>query len=273
MQRFRDLARLTRAGIALGIMLMLALVALPAMAQTSSGTSTSTPGVGVTATPGTNCLANQNIAIVLQLDNPGPGDFVGPGDITVSGYAYDKRATSGTGIDRVQIFLGTREEGGLVMSAVVLGQPNPSVPSGSQFSNAGFTSKLSFPDNVNGNRNIVVYAHSSVTGEEAVLTIPVVVVTKNTPNQGTATPTGSPTPLASCSSPSFAAAMATATPVPASGIAAPAAPSTTASGEPVAADGQTLSSQSAQTQTLFRSVWGASAAQEWVTEHNRSLGR
>ncbi len=47
--------------------------------------------------------------------------------------------------------------------------------------------------------------------------------------------------------------------------AAPAAPS---SGSSVARDGQTLSSQSAATQAMFTSVWGANAGRRWVQEHD-----
>jgi hypothetical protein len=260
----------------------LTLLVGPALAQTSTPTPGATPaatsqtgqlslnGSTVTSTgPGGCQLANQ--AIFLTLSNPNAGDAISSGTIA-SGIAYDRSATRSPGIDRIQIFLENRENGGIPLSAVTLNQPNPLMTSG-PLAQAGFTAALNFPDNTTGPHNIVVYARSATTQQVAVLTMPVVVQGKNSSGNETATPTSVAAPLASCSAPLLTAAMATATPVPASGIAAPAAPSTTASGEPVAADGQTLSSQSAQTQTLFRSVWGASAAQEWVTEHNRSLGR
>ena len=41
-----------------------------------------------------------------------------------------------------------------------------------------------------------------------------------------------------------------------------------AASEPTANDGQSLSGQSAATQSLFTSVWDGQAAQEWVKEHN-----
>ncbi len=53
---------------------------------------------------------------------------------------------------------------------------------------------------------------------------------------------------------------------------AAAAPAPTTSAT-VARDGQSLSSQSAATQTMFTAVWGDRAAQEWVQEHNAALPR
>jgi hypothetical protein len=41
----------------------------------------------------------------------------------------------------------------------------------------------------------------------------------------------------------------------------------------IAQDGQSFAQQSAVTQALFRLVWGDQAEQEWVKQHNASLGR
>lgn len=56
---------------------------------------------------------------------------------------------------------------------------------------------------------------------------------------------------------------------------APAAPAAAAppSGSGVARDGQSLSSQSAATQAMFRAAWGDGAAQRWVQEHEAELTR
>jgi plastocyanin len=53
----------------------------------------------------------------------------------------------------------------------------------------------------------------------------------------------------------------------------PAAPAAGTTRVTVARDGQSLSSQSAATQSLFTAVWGDRAAQEWVEEHNAALPR
>jgi len=51
------------------------------------------------------------------------------------------------------------------------------------------------------------------------------------------------------------------------------APAQSPAGSSVARDGQTLSSQSAATQAMFRAAWGDSAAQRWVQEHEADLTR
>ena len=50
--------------------------------------------------------------------------------------------------------------------------------------------------------------------------------------------------------------------------AAPAAAAAPSGGSTVARDGQTLAGQSSATQAMFTAVWGASAAQQWVKEHD-----
>ncbi len=58
------------------------------------------------------------------------------------------------------------------------------------------------------------------------------------------------------------------------GLAAPApATAAPAMGSSVARDGQSLASQPAATQAMFKAVWGDRAAQEWAQEHNAALPR
>src|SRR5579864_9080779 len=56
---------------------------------------------------------------VLQLANPAPGDLLGSGDYIVSGTAYDPAAVTGAGISRVDLFLGSRDAGGLFLGSAV----------------------------------------------------------------------------------------------------------------------------------------------------------
>lgn len=51
----------------------------------------------------------------------------------------------------------------------------------------------------------------------------------------------------------------------------PAGTGSTTASPTLARDGQSLSGQSAATQALFSSVWGARAAQQWAQEHNAGL--
>src|ERR1051326_5092598 len=60
----------------------------------------------------------------LQMDNPNPGDTLFPGGYVVSGIAFDPSVSVGSGISRVEFFLGSRDEGGLLLgSAVPLAVP------------------------------------------------------------------------------------------------------------------------------------------------------
>src|SRR5919197_1251448 len=51
--------------------------------------------------------------IELQIDNPHPGDPLSAGKYEVSGRATDSAAQSGSGIDRIQVFLDNRDFGGI----------------------------------------------------------------------------------------------------------------------------------------------------------------
>ena len=55
---------------------------------------------------------------------------------------------------------------------------------------------------------------------------------------------------------------------PATAAAAAPAAAAPSGGSTVARDGQTLAGQSSATQAMFTAVWGASAAQQWVKEHD-----
>jgi hypothetical protein len=104
---------------------------------------------------------------VVQLANPGPGDVLSQGDYIVSGTAFDPVSTQGSGISRVDLFLGQRDSGGTHLGAVTPGEDtaNP----------RGFSVKVTLPDGVNGGRDFVAYAYSSVTGSTSIETVPVFV--------------------------------------------------------------------------------------------------
>src|SRR3569833_2666870 len=112
------------------VALALGLAALPALAQTTPPTS------NVTNTSGPCNLPNQ--AKQHNQQKPNAGDVLSPGTFQMAGYAYDKTATSGSGIDSVTVLLGPRESGGPALGNVVLGGTNPTVSAGSQFASGGF---------------------------------------------------------------------------------------------------------------------------------------
>jgi hypothetical protein len=110
----------------------------------------------------------------VQLLNPNPGDAFAPGSFILQGVAFDPSApaTAGTGIDSVNVFLDDRDQGGTMLGSATLGLPNPLPTMGSQFPTAGFTLNTLLP-NRKGLHTLVIYAHSTVTGNETVLRVPI----------------------------------------------------------------------------------------------------
>ena len=78
--------------------------------------------------------------------------------------AFDRAATAGTGIDRVSVFVDDRDAGGQLVGDAVLGQPNAT----------GFTVTADL-SRMSGSHTLFVYARSSVTGHETVVSFPVIV--------------------------------------------------------------------------------------------------
>ncbi len=76
----------------------------------------------------------------ISLLNPKAGDALPNGaSMVLEGVAFDPGASQGTGIDSVNVFLDDRESGGQFLGTATLGQADPGVAPGSQFSTAGFT--------------------------------------------------------------------------------------------------------------------------------------
>ena len=77
--------------------------------------------------------------------------------------AFDKTAQSGSGIDRVQIFLDSRDLGGVFLTGAMPGTNNM------------WHAIVSLPTNQTGLHTLYFYAHSAATGQEAVVSIPVTI--------------------------------------------------------------------------------------------------
>jgi hypothetical protein len=99
--------------------------------------------------------------IVLEVGNPSSGATILSGAYNMVGRAFDKAATSGSGIDRIDIFLDSRDEGGLF-----LGTATP-------VNNNLWSATVTLPNNNLGLHNMTVYAHSSVTGAQQTEVIPI----------------------------------------------------------------------------------------------------
>src|SRR5712692_9365923 len=144
-----------------GIGVALGLLAAPAFAQVNSW-DCDAGGDVVTTGP-----------TVVML-SPSPGALLAPeSKLTLA--AFDCHADTGIGVDKVSIFLGMRGEGGLHLGDAQGGAPTGvRVVPASQFGFAGWT--LSVPSAVSSMSNaqvLSVYAHSTVSGKETVLSIPI----------------------------------------------------------------------------------------------------
>jgi len=145
---------------------------VPASGESSScpaiTTAAAAPAPAMAQAPATApAMATEGVPFV-QLANPGSGDLLPTGDIVITGAAWDPAATSGSGIDRVELYLDPRENGGLFLGSV---EPTANT----------FTLTIKVPNSANGGHTLTAYARSSVTGHEAVEQVPVNVGVAPTP--------------------------------------------------------------------------------------------
>jgi hypothetical protein len=197
------------------------LATVASAAPAAQATRTATP----TATSAAACVSPPQGTVVI-VGFPNPGDALAPGsNVVVQGVAYDTASTSGPGIDRVSVYLGDRDAGGLFWGNATLGLPNPQTNTG-PLASAGFSLRSPAVPAGTGARTINVYARSSLTNREAIASVPVFIGVAPTPVRGqvptavlppppacTPTPTPTVTPLAT-STPALVAATPTSTPLP-----------------------------------------------------------
>ncbi len=119
-----------------------------------------TPSPVVTPMPATVTTPGAAQPITLEVANPNPGDTLVSGAYVLSGVARDPAALSGSGIDRISIFLDDRDHGGIDLLDVT--------PTSSKF-----TITVSLPASHLGAHNLVLYAHSAVSGGEASVSVPI----------------------------------------------------------------------------------------------------
>jgi hypothetical protein len=101
--------------------------------------------------------------IALSVGNPSPGDTIKGGNLVIEGSAFDSAADSGTGIDAVNIFLGERDAGGMMLGSA--DDPGASI----------WSAQVKLPTKQTGIHTLWFYAHSAVTGEETAVSIPVMI--------------------------------------------------------------------------------------------------
>jgi hypothetical protein len=151
----------------------------PVVAVPAAGAVT----IGATSPSTTTAAASTaNACPVLSVSNPSPADTLNQGGYFISGTAYDPAATAGSGIARVDLFLGARDEGGTPLGSAIVGDgANP----------RAFNIEVQVPG-INRGVDFAAYAISAVTGQETVITFPVFVGTPPA-KSSSATPTPIPT--------------------------------------------------------------------------------
>src|SRR5205814_9796808 len=115
--------------------------------------SAPTPGAVVAAAPPPAVLAaatQPGPSLVLSIANPQPNDLLPRGRYVMQGQAFDRAAASGSGVDRVSVFLDDRDSGGQHLADGTLGQPTATA----------FTVTADF-SRLSGAHNLFVYARSS----------------------------------------------------------------------------------------------------------------
>jgi len=115
------------------------------------------------ATTTTTMVAPVSSAITLNVGNPSSGDTIHVGGYNIEGTAVDKAAQSGSGIDRVEIFLDNRDQGGTMLTTATPGVNNM------------WSVVVPLPSNQMGLHTLFFYAHSTVSGQEAVVSVPVTI--------------------------------------------------------------------------------------------------
>jgi len=125
----------------------------PAATSAAQASTTTTSNVAPTAS-----------TITLSIGNPSPNNTIKAGAYSLQGSASDTAARAGSGIDRVDIFLGNRDGGGMFLGAAVPGT-------------TGFWQAIvNLPTNQTGLHELWFHAHSSVSGQSMGVGVPVTII-------------------------------------------------------------------------------------------------
>jgi hypothetical protein len=126
----------------------------------STVTGTFNDAVSVAMTVGST-----NSNPVMFVDQPAAGATLTSGTLTVSGWAIDRGAPSGTGVSQIHVWaLPTNGAAGTLLGPAAYGVSRPDVGAafGSQFTNSGYTLTANV-SSLHGSYNIVVFGYSTVT--------------------------------------------------------------------------------------------------------------
>jgi hypothetical protein len=118
---------------------------------------------------GTASLTAPSETISVTIDSPNPGATITRGRFDVTG-----RATTNTGgaVDRVQVFVGNRDLGGVEVGEITAANSPSPVPGSATLTNSlnangTYHVVVDFPSQNLGVQNVFVYARSADTGKEA----------------------------------------------------------------------------------------------------------
>jgi hypothetical protein len=133
---------------------------------------------------------------IVVVTTPVRGATLATGTLTIQGAALDCEADVGTGVDRVLVFLGSRDAGGLRLGEATLGEPSPiRVAPVDQYSSVGWSLTTAVPLTPGQVNDVYVYARRKQTSVETVVSVPVV-GGGTVDSAGTASPApATPTPI------------------------------------------------------------------------------
>jgi hypothetical protein len=147
----------------------MALVPSPApvaAARPAQGAPPAAVGAAAAAPPiaGMAAVTQPGPSLVLSIGNPQPHDQVPRGKVVMQGQAYDRAANTGSGVDKVSVFVDDRDAGGQHVGDAELGKPGAT--------SFTVTADLS---RSGGGHTLFVYARSSVSGRETVISFPITI--------------------------------------------------------------------------------------------------
>ncbi|MBO0885732.1 MAG: hypothetical protein J2P17_36435, partial [Mycobacterium sp.] len=155
---------------------------------------------GQASTPeGVDCdmLPDASEGPIVVVTAPVAGNTYAAGPMTIQGAAFDCAADTGTGVDRVSVFLGAREAGGIHLGEATLRQASPvRVMPSDQYATAGWSLTSGIPLNSGQPNDVYVYARSDVNSHETAVRLTLLgAPTDDTPTPPTAVPTVVPPTL------------------------------------------------------------------------------
>jgi hypothetical protein len=152
-------------------------------AQAPGGTPLPAPPVPAAGAAAAGAGALANACPVLTIGNPNPGGLIPAGGQVMSGSAVAPNAAGGTGVLRVDLFLGERDQGGLFLGSAMPGSGTAGPDS--------WSLEVTVP-NLGRGVDFAAYAIGT-NGQETATTFPVFVGAVPTRSSVGATPTPIPT--------------------------------------------------------------------------------